>query len=60
MRCTSRPKARSVSPRAARARKLPFTTAYHTRFPEYVQARFGIPLAATYRFLHGSTRRRAR
>jgi glycosyltransferase involved in cell wall biosynthesis len=32
--------------------KLPFTTAYHTRFPEYVQARFGIPLAATYRFLH--------
>ncbi|KDR37157.1 glycosyltransferase family 4 protein [Caballeronia grimmiae] len=31
--------------------KLPFTTAYHTRFPEYVKARFGIPLAATYRFL---------
>lgn len=30
---------------------LPFTTAYHTRFPEYVQARFGIPLEATYRFL---------
>lgn len=30
---------------------LPFTTAYHTRFPEYVQARFGIPLSATYRFL---------
>ncbi|AIO32975.1 glycosyltransferase family 4 protein [Burkholderia pseudomultivorans] len=38
--------------RYARTRKLPFTTAYHTRFPEYVQARFGIPLAATYRFLH--------
>jgi glycosyltransferase involved in cell wall biosynthesis len=32
--------------------QLPFTTAYHTRFPEYVQARFGIPLAATYAFLH--------
>ncbi|CAB3773331.1 glycosyltransferase family 4 protein [Paraburkholderia humisilvae] len=32
--------------------KLPFTTAYHTRFPEYVQARFGIPLVWTYRFLH--------
>jgi glycosyltransferase involved in cell wall biosynthesis len=32
--------------------KLPFTTAYHTRFPEYVEARFGIPLSATYRFLH--------
>ena len=31
--------------------KLPFTTAYHTRFPEYVQARFGIPTSATYRFL---------
>lgn len=31
--------------------KLPFTTAYHTRFPEYVQARFAIPLAWTYRFL---------
>ena len=30
---------------------LPFTTAYHTRFPEYVQARTGIPLAWTYRFL---------
>jgi glycosyltransferase involved in cell wall biosynthesis len=30
---------------------LPFTTAYHTRFPEYVQARFGVPLAWTYRFL---------
>jgi len=30
---------------------LPFTTAYHTRFPEYVRARFGIPLAWTYRFL---------
>ena len=38
--------------------KLPFTTAYHTRFPEYVNARFGIPLALTYRFLcwfHGSS-----
>jgi glycosyltransferase involved in cell wall biosynthesis len=31
---------------------IPFTSAYHTRFPEYVQARFGIPLAATYKFLH--------
>jgi glycosyltransferase involved in cell wall biosynthesis len=38
--------------RAARAwcltRRLPFTTAYHTRFPEYVAARFAIPLAWTY------------
>ena len=31
---------------------LPFTTAYHTRFPDYVRARTGIPLAWTYRFLH--------
>ncbi len=30
---------------------MPFTTAYHTRFPEYVQARFGFPLEWTYRFL---------
>ncbi len=31
--------------------ELPFTTAYHTRFPEYVQARFAFPLAWTYAFL---------
>ena len=31
--------------------RLPFTTAYHTRFPEYVKARTGIPLALTYKFL---------
>lgn len=30
---------------------LPFTTAYHTRLPEYVQARLGIPLALSYAFL---------
>lgn len=30
---------------------MPFTTAYHTRFPEYVKARFAIPLSWTYRFL---------
>ncbi|MEW6133919.1 MAG: glycosyltransferase family 1 protein [Pseudomonadota bacterium] len=30
---------------------IPFTTAYHTRFPEYVQARFMVPLSWTYRFL---------
>lgn len=37
---------------------LPFTTAYHTRFPEYVAARFGVPLSWTYRFLrwfHGAS-----
>ena len=26
-------------------RGLPFTTAYHTRFPEYVAARFSVPAA---------------
>jgi glycosyltransferase involved in cell wall biosynthesis len=38
--------------RYALRNKLPYTTAYHTRFPEYVQARFGLPLSITYRFLH--------
>jgi glycosyltransferase involved in cell wall biosynthesis len=35
----------------ARRNNLPFTTAYHTRFPEYVQARLKFPLSWTYRFL---------
>lgn len=30
---------------------LPFSTAYHTRFPEYVQARTKLPLSMTYAFL---------
>ncbi|CAG1003159.1 phosphatidylinositol alpha 1,6-mannosyltransferase [Burkholderiales bacterium] len=30
---------------------LPFTTAYHTRFPEYVRARTGLPLGVSYRWL---------
>ena len=37
--------------------RLSFTTAYHTRFPEYVRARTGLPLSLTYRFLrwfHGA------
>ena len=29
----------------------PFTTAYHTQFPEYVHARCRLPLALTYRWL---------
>jgi glycosyltransferase involved in cell wall biosynthesis len=33
------------------ARGLPFTTAYHTRFPQYLKAMFGIPESLTYRFL---------
>ena len=38
-------------------RSLAFTTAYHTRFPEYIWARFGVPLRLTYALLrrfHGA------
>ena len=31
---------------------MPFTTSYHTKFPEYIKARLPVvPLAATYRFV---------
>jgi glycosyltransferase involved in cell wall biosynthesis len=33
------------------ARGLPFTTAYHTRFPEYVAARFAVPVRLSYAWL---------
>ncbi len=40
---------------AARAfclkRGLPFTTAYHTRFPEYVRARIRLPVSWSYAFV---------
>jgi len=39
---------------------IPFTTAYHTRFPEYVRARAPIPKAMTYAWLrrfHGRAQR---
>ena len=40
---------------AARAfclkRDIPFTTAYHTRFPEYVRARIRVPIAWSYAFV---------
>jgi glycosyltransferase involved in cell wall biosynthesis len=32
-------------------RKVPFTTSYHTRFPEYVHARTRLPTAITYAWL---------
>ncbi len=33
---------------------MPFTTSYHTKFPEYIKARFPfIPLAWSYRFVRG-------
>jgi glycosyltransferase involved in cell wall biosynthesis len=42
------------------ARGLPFTTAYHTRFPQYLAAMFRVPERWTYRFLrsfHGAAAR---
>lgn len=49
---------------AARAcclsRRWPFTTSFHTQFPEYVRARVPIPLAVTYAWLrrfHGAAAR---
>ena len=41
--------------RYCQRRKLPFTTSFHTRFPEYVHARFGLPpswLYAALRVFH--------
>jgi glycosyltransferase involved in cell wall biosynthesis len=31
--------------------KLPFTTSYHTRFPEYLSARFPVPVGAGYAYM---------
>ena len=42
-----------------RKRDIPFTTAFHTRFPEYIQARLGVPLGMTYpliRWFHSPSR----
>ena len=33
------------------ARRRPFTTSYHTQFPEYVRARFPIPLTVSYAYM---------
>ena len=41
-------------------RGVPFTTSYHTRYPEYVAARYPVPLAVSYAWLrrfHGAARR---
>ncbi len=46
--------------RYCRAHGLPFTTSYHTRYPEYVRARWPVPLAASYGWLrrfHGAATR---
>jgi glycosyltransferase involved in cell wall biosynthesis len=37
--------------RYCRKHKLPFTTAYHTRFPEYVAARLAVPVGWSYAWL---------
>ncbi|HMN83731.1 MAG TPA: glycosyltransferase family 1 protein [Burkholderiaceae bacterium] len=37
--------------RFAARRRRPFTTAFHTRLPEYVRARTGLPLSVVYRYL---------
>jgi hypothetical protein len=45
--------------RYAITRDIPFTTAYHTRFPEYIHARTGMPLPWSYAFLrwfHGPSK----
>jgi glycosyltransferase involved in cell wall biosynthesis len=45
--------------RYCRQRKLPFTTSFHTRFPEYISARLPIPeswIWAALRWFHGASR----
>jgi glycosyltransferase involved in cell wall biosynthesis len=46
--------------RYCRARAVPFTTAYHTRYPEYLRARWPVPLSVSYTWLrrfHGTAAR---
>ena len=40
-------------------RGLPFTTSYHTKFPEYLSARIPVPVSAGYKFMrwfHGPSK----
>jgi glycosyltransferase involved in cell wall biosynthesis len=37
--------------RYCRARRVPFTTSYHTRYPEYLRARWPLPLGVSYAWL---------
>jgi glycosyltransferase involved in cell wall biosynthesis len=46
--------------RWCRRRGMPFTTSYHTQFPEYVRARVPIPLTVSYAYLRRFHRRAAR
>jgi glycosyltransferase involved in cell wall biosynthesis len=46
--------------RYCRRRGLPFTTSYHTRYPEYLNARWPIPISVSYAWLrrfHGAAAR---
>jgi hypothetical protein len=46
-----------IARRWCRRNGFPFSTAYHTQFPEYLRARLPVPLRWSYRFLrwfHGS------
>jgi glycosyltransferase involved in cell wall biosynthesis len=46
--------------RYCRHRRVPFTTSYHTRYPEYLAARWPIPVAVSYAWLrrfHGTGQR---
>lgn len=46
--------------RYCRRHKLPFTTSYHTRYPEYLNARWPIPISVSYAWLrrfHGAAAR---
>lgn len=46
--------------RYCRARQVPFSTSYHTRYPEYLRARWPIPPGVTYAWLrrfHGAAAR---
>jgi 1,2-diacylglycerol 3-alpha-glucosyltransferase/glucuronosyltransferase len=46
--------------RYCRHRGVPFTTSYHTRYPEYLAARWPIPVAVSYAWLrrfHGAAKR---
>src|ERR1043166_6435959 len=45
--------------RYCRKRRLPFTTSFHTRFPEYVSARLPVPESCIWsalRWFHGTSR----
>jgi glycosyltransferase involved in cell wall biosynthesis len=41
----------SAAARWCRRNQVPFSTAYHTRFPQYLKAMFGVPERWTYAFL---------